>query len=398
MPQEPWNAEEDELLYQLVQRLGPSSWSETARLLNSTLNVNRLAKQCRERWISHVDPRIRRGDWSLSEDRFILNQQNLWGNRWADIARHLPGRTTHAVKNRYHQLQRLLNQGKTKLETILNAPLIHVVPHFLQQTNFFKDPPEKESEVGNQIRVKKAIIKKRRESISNYRCMNEKESIDQFKKNKPIYSENEVSFIQSELEVDKHYSKSNRKPVENYNRFEGFEQRLENVIKNDPELYKQRIQTIESTCEVVPSNSEIEFSPRNFRRSCLEFQQSPPGVLLASDVGIYPVTPTFTEDCNNYKTNNAIEPSTCETNQDNEYISKSEFLTPSSELSECLPSKCIQPICTFNEEPSIYNEMDYRDPNWYVWNENSNVWDNNPIHRLDTGSIADPFLHSFPEI
>ncbi|KAH8584280.1 myb proto-oncogene [Cryptosporidium sp. chipmunk genotype I] len=397
MPQEPWNAEEDELLYQLVQRLGPSSWSETARLLNSTLNVNRLAKQCRERWISHVDPRIRRGDWSLSEDRFILNQQNLWGNRWADIARHLPGRTTHAVKNRYHQLQRLLNQGKTKLETILNAPLIHVVPHFLQQTNCFKDTFGKEAEAGNKLRVKKTIIKKRRESINNYRCLNEKESIDQFK-NKPIYPENEVSSTQNELEVNKYGSISNKKPVENCNSFDNFEQILENNIKNDSKFYKQGIQTTEGVCKGAPSNSEVEFSPRNFRRTYLEFQQSPPGVLLASDVGIYPVTPTFTENCNPYKTHNAIEPSTCETNQDNEYISKSEFLTPSSELSECLPSKCIQSICTFNEEPSIYNEMDYRDPNWYVWSENSNGWDSNPINRLDTGSIADPFLHSFPEI
>lgn len=397
MPQEPWNAEEDELLYQLVQRLGPSSWSETARLLNSTLNVNRLAKQCRERWISHVDPRIRRGDWSLSEDRFILNQQNLWGNRWADIARHLPGRTTHAVKNRYHQLQRLLNQGKTKLETILNAPLIHVVPHFLQQTNCFKDSPGKKIEVGNQIRVKKTIIKKRRESIHSYGCLSEKESIEQFKKNKTVYSENEINCTQVELEIDKCDSKLNKKSVDNYNDFNNFVKRLEKNVKNDAETYKQEIQAIENVCKVIPSNAEMEFSPENFRHTCLEFQQSPPGVLLASDVGIYPVTPTFTENCNSYKTHNAIEPSTCETNQD-EYISKSDFLTPSSELSESLSSKCIQPICTFNEDPSIYNEMDYRDPNWYVWNENSNGWDNNPIHRLDTGSIVDPFLHTFPDI
>lgn len=397
MPQEPWNAEEDELLYQLVQRLGPSSWSETARLLNSTLNVNRLAKQCRERWISHVDPRIRRGDWSLSEDRFILNQQNLWGNRWADIARHLPGRTTHAVKNRYHQLQRLLNQGKTKLETILNAPLIHVVPHFLQQTNSFKGNLEKNIELGNQLKVKKSIIKKRRESIQNYKCLNEIDAFDQLKNNRQVYSENEVKYAQSEQEIKESDTTLSKQSVENHINFENFGQIVENT-KSNHEIHKQGIQHIENVCKTVHSNSEIEFSPRNFTRTCLELHQSPPGVLLASDVGIYPVTPTFTENCNIYKVNSAIEPSTCETNQENEYISKSEFLTPSSELSESLSNKCIQSICTFNEEPSIYNELEYRDPNWYGWNENSNEWENNPMHRLDTGSIADPFLHSFPDI
>ncbi|KAJ1607233.1 putative myb proto-oncogene protein [Cryptosporidium canis] len=395
MPQEPWNAEEDELLYQLVQRLGPSSWSETARLLNSTLNVNRLAKQCRERWISHVDPRIRRGDWSLSEDRFILNQQNLWGNRWADIARHLPGRTTHAVKNRYHQLQRLLNQGKTKLETILNAPLIHVVPHFLQQTNNFKDNLGKDVEFGNQLKVKKTIIKKKREAVSNYKCFSEIDSLDQLKKNMQVYSEHEAKYVPNEI-MDQDNLMICAQPVENHSNFEQIGE-IEESIKNC-EAHREEIQPIETVCRAVHSNPEIELSPRKFTRTFLEFQQSPPGVLLASDVGIYPVTPTFTEHCSSCNESRVIEPSTCETNQENEYISKSEFLTPSSELSESLSNKCIQSICTFNEDPSIYNEIEYRDPNWYGWSEHPNDWDSNPMHRLDTGSIDDPFLYSFPEM
>eukprot|EP01066_Platyproteum_vivax_P013090 Platyproteum_vivax@DN5954_c0_g1_i2.p1 len=107
---EPWNNDEDKLLYQLVMQFGPSRWTEVASILNEKLRSRRLAKQCRERWISHVDPSVRRGEWSEDEDLTIMTKQLEWGNRWADIARQMKGRTTHAVKNRFHQLMRLKSQ------------------------------------------------------------------------------------------------------------------------------------------------------------------------------------------------------------------------------------------------------------------------------------------------
>lgn len=58
---------------------------------------------------------VRSGEWTEEEDRFIIARQREWGNRWADIARGLRGRTTHAVKNRYHQLIRLHQQKKINL-------------------------------------------------------------------------------------------------------------------------------------------------------------------------------------------------------------------------------------------------------------------------------------------
>jgi hypothetical protein len=59
------------------------------------------SKQCRERWYNNLDPNIKRGDYSLLEDRTILAAQARLGNKWSQIALLLPGRTEDHVKIRY---------------------------------------------------------------------------------------------------------------------------------------------------------------------------------------------------------------------------------------------------------------------------------------------------------
>jgi len=50
--------------------------------------------------------------WSRQEDETIVSSVAEIGHKWGRIAQRLPGRTEHAIRNRYSRLQSLLDQEK----------------------------------------------------------------------------------------------------------------------------------------------------------------------------------------------------------------------------------------------------------------------------------------------
>ena len=60
----------------------------------------RSGKQCRERWLNHLDTRVRKSAWTGGEDVVLCEAQGRLGNKWSEISKLLPGRAENAVKNR----------------------------------------------------------------------------------------------------------------------------------------------------------------------------------------------------------------------------------------------------------------------------------------------------------
>ena len=114
-----WQDIEDQTLKELVQKNGLKHWKKIATQLNKIIYKGMLlrnSKQCRERWINHVDPELNKGKWTDAEDIIILESQLELGNKWSEISKKLNRRTENAVKNRWKCL--LTKAKKTHLSSI----------------------------------------------------------------------------------------------------------------------------------------------------------------------------------------------------------------------------------------------------------------------------------------
>lgn len=105
-----WTLEEDQVLLSAVRSARhPMKWPAVAQAI-----PERTGKQCRERYLNHLKPKLKVESWSPAEDALVFHLYNSTGSRWARMTKLLPGRTDNGIKNRFHHLRRRLEKDVSR--------------------------------------------------------------------------------------------------------------------------------------------------------------------------------------------------------------------------------------------------------------------------------------------
>ena len=123
-----WTLEEDKMILEMLSLYG-RKWAKIASFL-----PGRHGKQCRERFVNHLNPNLKKGDWTDDEEAVLIAMRQLHGNRWANISRELPGRSDNDVKNHwYSAIKRKFAQHGEKVTYYYILVSIATAPFVLQR-------------------------------------------------------------------------------------------------------------------------------------------------------------------------------------------------------------------------------------------------------------------------
>jgi hypothetical protein len=91
---------EDQRLQELVAQFGQKNWTAVAAQLGT-----RSPRQCRERFKNYLSPSLRNEPWTAEQDQLLGDKVRVFGARWSSIIAFFPTRSEVNLKNRWSQIR-----------------------------------------------------------------------------------------------------------------------------------------------------------------------------------------------------------------------------------------------------------------------------------------------------
>ena len=87
----------------------------------------RAREKCREQWFNHLDPTLKKGDWTLEEDIELIEAVIHHGKKWSKISKILNiNRNEHMIKNRYNSIVSKMRRKMKKIKNMEEGILIEL--------------------------------------------------------------------------------------------------------------------------------------------------------------------------------------------------------------------------------------------------------------------------------
>lgn len=82
---------------------------------------NRTPRQCKERYLHYLSPRINKNVWTSEEDSKLISEVARFGKRWKILEKFFKDRTEIDIRNRFYVLQRRISKAARSPFTKCNA-------------------------------------------------------------------------------------------------------------------------------------------------------------------------------------------------------------------------------------------------------------------------------------
>lgn len=103
---------EDELLKSLVQMYGESKWALIAEKMQT-----RSPRQCRERYKNYLSPKIQNAPWTPEEENLLIQKYQQLGPKWSIISVFFAPRSDVNVKNHWAVMMNRTQREKNLAQT-----------------------------------------------------------------------------------------------------------------------------------------------------------------------------------------------------------------------------------------------------------------------------------------